>query len=325
MDPYAVVSKNVRFWSHLVVLVPSILCSFFVLYHFLVDRNLRRALNNHVFVVIIIIGLIAELTVYPWKLYNLRQSEIWIRPPTFCLIWEFIERNFYPIQTFLIAWATIERHILIFNDRLMKAKRWRLALHYFPIIAVLLYGFIVYSYTFFFPPCANLYYNTYNRCMYPCLWLQPNFAIYELYAHAIAPPMIMMVFSLLLLIRVIRMKIRMRQPNHWRRNLKMAIQLLVNVLVNMLFILPYAIIVLIPYIVRETPAVIGGVPLFTYLVYVFGYIYAHGIMFTPFVCLFTSNELRSRFLNSLRLKTAHPNTVTPMILGTDNQQLRTTT
>ena len=160
MDRYTVVPKGLRFWSQLIVLIPSIICSFFVLYHFLFDRNLRRALNNHVFVVIIIIGLIAELTVYPWKLYNLRLTEIWIRSPTFCLIWWFINESTYPIQTFLIAWATIERHILIFNDRLMKEKRWRLLLHYFPIIASLLYGFILYSYTFFFPPCDNQYYDS---------------------------------------------------------------------------------------------------------------------------------------------------------------------
>ena len=318
MDRYAVVSRGVRFWSQLVILIPSIFCSFFVLYHFLFDRNLRRALNNHVFVVIILIGLIAELTVYPWKLYNLRLTEIWIPPPTFCVIWWFINESTYPIQTLLVAWATIERHILIFNDRLMKEKRWRLLLHYFPIIASLLYGLIIYSYTFFFPPCDNQYFDSYDACMFPCLWLNPDFGFFELYGNESAPVIIIMVFSLLLLIRVIRMKMRMRQPNHWRRNLKMAIQLFVDVLVNLLFILLCGILLIIRYVT-------GWTPLSAYIFYVFEYIYYHGLMFIPFVCLFTSNELRSRFFRLLRLKTPQPNTVAPMFLGTDNQQPRTTT
>ena len=154
--------------------------------------------------------------------------------------------------------------------------------------------------------------------MYPCLWNIPDFGFYELYGHAITPLVIIIVFSLLLLIRVIRMKIRMRQPNHWRRNLKMAVQLLVNVLLYLLFILPYVIILLLRYIT-------GWTPLATYLFYVFEYISYHGIMFTPFVCLFTSNDLRSRFFSLLRLKTAQPNTVAPMVLETNNQQPRTTT
>ncbi len=55
----------VEFWIYAISDGLSILCSLFVLYDLLFDRTLRKALNNHVIIVLLIMGLIYELTTIP--------------------------------------------------------------------------------------------------------------------------------------------------------------------------------------------------------------------------------------------------------------------
>jgi hypothetical protein len=62
------ISNTVKFWSYLTILIPSIVCSLFAIYHLLSDRTLRRSLNNHVIIVLLIIGLVPQVTDYPWLL-----------------------------------------------------------------------------------------------------------------------------------------------------------------------------------------------------------------------------------------------------------------
>ena len=83
---YTIPSK-VRFWLYLLVLVPSTLCSLIVLHHLLFNRAPRRALNNHVIIILLLIGLICQLTIYPWLLYYFSHEGDWARSLLFCSIW----------------------------------------------------------------------------------------------------------------------------------------------------------------------------------------------------------------------------------------------
>ena len=65
----ALIPNAAKFWSYLSFLIPAIVCSLFVLYHLFFDRALRRALNNHAVAVVLILGLICQITIYPWMLY----------------------------------------------------------------------------------------------------------------------------------------------------------------------------------------------------------------------------------------------------------------
>ncbi|CAF2108764.1 unnamed protein product [Rotaria magnacalcarata] len=62
--------QTVRFWTYLFFDISSLICTFLDLYYLLVDRKLRRALNNHVIIVLLIVGCIDELTNITWTLYN---------------------------------------------------------------------------------------------------------------------------------------------------------------------------------------------------------------------------------------------------------------
>ena len=130
----SVVSDRVKFWLFTIVFIPSITCSIFTLYHFLFDRHLRQTLNNHVIILVLLIGLIYQLTIYPWMMFYFFVNSQWNRSVTFCFIWTFIDWVLYILQTMLFAWITIERRILIFHDRYLLIQKNRIYFHYLPIV-----------------------------------------------------------------------------------------------------------------------------------------------------------------------------------------------
>src|ERR1700727_1396068 len=76
-----------EFWVFLLLIIPSMICSFFGLYHFLRDRNLRQALNNHIIIVLLIINLFYQFTDMVWSIHYFRCFETFVPTPIFRLIW----------------------------------------------------------------------------------------------------------------------------------------------------------------------------------------------------------------------------------------------
>ncbi|CAF3396321.1 unnamed protein product [Rotaria socialis] len=97
-----------QFWMYLISNDVSILCSIFVLYHFLFDRQLRRILQNPVIVTILIVNFLALIIEIPWILYYYLNGVVWIFTPFFCRTWVFIDGFTYVTTARLVAWASIE-------------------------------------------------------------------------------------------------------------------------------------------------------------------------------------------------------------------------
>ncbi|CAF1444557.1 unnamed protein product [Adineta ricciae] len=197
----------------------------------LFDRTLRQALHNHVIIVLLFICFLADCTLYPWMLYFYQNRDRWDRSMIFCTIWGFLDWGLYVLHTMLFAWATVERHILIFHDRWISTRKSRLILHYFPLLFFPFYLFLFYFCVYFFPPCENYSDPSSPVCMWPCL--------YDSYALSIIS----------LLVRVLWQRVRMRQTIHWKKHRKMAIQVLSISCVYLLLLLPYAIIYILRYCV----------------------------------------------------------------------------
>ena len=200
------ISNTIKFWFYLIFLIPAIACSLFVLYHLLFDRTLRNALNNHIIMVVVIVGLICEVSDYPWLLHYYRTEGNWERSFIFCQIWGFIDWGLYTTQTVLFAWATIERHILIFHDKWVSTQKKRLFVHYFPLIVLLTYCLTVYSIVYFFPPCRNYLNFFYVTCIAPCLFDDSIFSLFDTIFHEVLPVFIIVIFSIALLLRILWQK-----------------------------------------------------------------------------------------------------------------------
>ena len=278
-----------RFWSYVVANTLSVLCSIFVIYHLLADRALRRALNNHIIVVLLVIGLIYELTDIVWILYSIRTGVPMFHSTFFYLIWVYVDYAFYSAQVALFAWATIERHILIFHDRWVSTPKRRRLVHYAPIVAIPTYCLVYYCLIYFGPFCENSFDSFVAGGIYiPCLFSRTFLGSWDLFVHQVIPTALIVVSSVGLIARVVWQKRRLHQAVTWRKHRKMTIQLLSISSVYVVFNVPWTVLVFA--FQYGLPAEIANVP----LLYA-GYLYYYVIFIFPFVCFGSLSELREKF------------------------------
>jgi hypothetical protein len=238
-DDALTANDAIKFWLYLVFLIPSLICSLFSLCYLLLHRTLRHALNNHAIIIVLFIGLIYEVTIYPWMLHYYHYRGVWQRTEIFCTFWTFIDWGLYYTQTILFAWATIERHILIFHDGWLSTKKKRFFIHYLPLIVLTLYCLIYYIIVDFFPPCKNYFDDFYMLCVDSCLFYE-SYALYmwDTIVHQILPSLTIVISSIALLVRILWQKHHMGQSLRWRKHWKMTVQLLCISILYLIFTFP---------------------------------------------------------------------------------------
>ena len=287
------IPHRVQFWSFLICNITSLSCTIFTLYFLLADRALRRALHNHVIIVLLVLGLLYEVTVIPWFLNNDRFETPWSTSPEFYLFWVFFDYSLFSLQIALFAWTTMERHILIFHDQWVSTARKRFFIHYLPIIGIVGYYLVYYCIVYFVIPCGSPFDGFLAGGIYiPCAFDRTVLATWDLMFHQVVPTLIIMLFSLGLLARVVFQKIRIRQPVQWRKHRKMTVQLLAISIVYVVFNGPW-VVVIFAYQCGLSPEVaIVGIIYGKYLLYF--------IIFSfPFVCCLSLSELRAKLLEKI--------------------------
>lgn len=233
------ISLTVRFWIILPFEVPSVICSLFILFRVLAYRVARRALHNHVLTVILLLNLIIQLTAIPWALNYYRSASVWPATPSFCLTWMFIDEALYITITFLVAWTSIERHILIFHDSWLTTTKKLILLHILPIITILCYCLVYNFIIIIFPPCENTFSYSDDVCGSPlCFYDDKAINFWDVLFHDIIPTVIIIIFSVGLILRVIYKRYSMNRPVNWRKHRKMAIQLLSLSLMYLIIYMP---------------------------------------------------------------------------------------
>jgi hypothetical protein len=279
-NTYSVIisSSIVQFWLFLISNILSILSCIFVLYQLLIDRNLRRALQNYCIIILLIIVLVIELIDIPLILQYYRFGTDWQPTPILSLFWTFIDYGFYTAQSMVFAWATIERHILIFHNGWLATRKKRLFLHYLPLITILIYCFTYYGIVIFVPFCENTIYRPFvDGVSYPCVYDNVILQNFDLLCHQIMPTLIIVVFSITLLLRVLWQKTRMHRTIQWRRQRKMLIQLLSISILYLFLNVPWAFILLLQFFGLESKIM----DIFTPYAFFIGY---YIIFLLPFVC-----------------------------------------
>ena len=301
----------IKFCVYLVFLIPSIICSLFVLYYLLFDRTLRHALNNHVIIILLIVCLICQVTIYPWMLYYYNNHSYWNRPFIFCSIWGFIDWGLYITQVILFAWASIERHILIFHDQWVATRKKRFFIHYLPPVLLMLYCFIIYGIVYFFPFCQNTIDNALAFCIIMCSFDNNVFSMWETIVNQLLPNLIIIIFSMALIVRILWQKHRVHQPIQWRKYRKMIIQLLAISLLYLIFSFPNTLMILM-YLCGLSYNTNGDVKkyaeFFSYLI----------ILFFPFACILSLPGLKNKIQKILPLRLRRARAVGPEILNIRN-------
>lgn len=230
---------SVRFWVMLPFEILSIIFSLFILFHLFAHRVTRRALHNHVFAIILVINFIIQVTSIPWSLNYYRLGSVWPATTGFCLTWIFINEGLYITTTLLVAWASIERHILIFHDTWLATTKKIILLHVLPLVILLCYCLIFNVIIIIFPPCENTFNYSEDICGSPlCFYDDKAMNFWDVLIHDFIPTIIIISFSIGLIVRVVYKKHNIGLPVHWRKHRRMTIQLISLSLMYLIIYVP---------------------------------------------------------------------------------------
>ena len=285
---------RVKFWTILIVQVPSLACTLFLLYHLLRDRTLRQAMNNHVIIILLILTLSIELFDNPLyidayrmdgKGYSLTMS------PSICLMWWSFDYGAYGAITVFLAWGSVERHILVFHHRqLLRTARQRFFVHYLPLIVLTVYLTGFYVGVIIFPPCENTFDLQSVACgMPPCYIGVSSLNLWDYLINGILCTFVETTFSIGLLVRVLYQKRRVHQRLNWGKHRKMAFQLLAVSFLSLPTIFPIMLLTLIRQI-GGTALADFGTMLDPYLTYLYTFV----VLMLPLICLGYLPELWPR-------------------------------
>lgn len=310
---------SVRFWLYFISNCASIIVSLFVLYCLLFKYSLRSAPCNHVFIIILIVNLITEITDIPWLLYRMHFQYVLLPMPFFCQLWQFIDSVSYTGTAKLVAWASIERHILIFNQHWMVTTRLRILFHYLPIIILSTYHVLLYLVIYFIVPCDNVFDYTKNYCGYDSCAYDTSYGIYELFSNGILSSVCIAFFSIALIVRVVYKRQRAHQSVAWRKHRKMTLQLMLIVSIFYFLYLPLVFIAVVRYLT--------GIKNFASQYYVYGSFLSYYINFLlPFVCAGALPQVKQTvkyflcFCTRIKITIApsnHKDGIKPTVLGSN--------
>ena len=221
-------SLTSRFWLLLPFVPLSMLCSLFLLAHLLGMKSLREPIHNHVIIVVLILGLLyVSFNVSGAITFYRLGGVVWPQLSGYCSLWLFVDYGVYNSITVLLAWASFERHILVFHHWLVHTRLRKLLIHYVPLISLLIYMSTFYITVVFLLPCKNDWDYASDVCGdRGCYHDIDLLAYWELYLHGLIPVILIVFFNITLLLRVLCHKRALRQPIQWKKHCKMAIQLL---------------------------------------------------------------------------------------------------
>lgn len=287
------ISHTLRFWYFLCCDALSLTCAIYTLYVLLSNRILRRALNNHIFIVILFIVILYEMINIPFFLRNTFYDTPWLTSKDVYLFWTFFDYLLFVLQIELFAWATLERHILIFHDQWLITKRNRFLLHYLPIIIIIICNIIFYIVVYYGVPCDTSFDDFLRGSIYiPCIFYQTILGSFDLFVQQIIPTLIMIIASFTLIVRVAKQKARAQQMFRWKKYRKLTIQSISISAICILFNSPW---------IFTTLAFQCGAPLHVVLpILIYSNFIYYNITFCfPFVCYLTLPELRKKLKISI--------------------------
>jgi hypothetical protein len=296
----------VRFWAYLFADIFSLMFGLFDIYHLLIDAALRRALHNHVIIVLLFICIFYELTNIPWILYNDYNRSPLVRSEIFYFFWTYINYSFYSLQVELFAWATIERHILIFHDHWISTKRRRFFIHYFPVIAIIVYYLIYFAFVHFYPFCKSTFDAFLAGGIHiPCVFHRTTLGMWDLMFHQVVPTLVIVTFSIALIVRSILQRNKLCHAIQWKRYRKMIIQLLSISSIYIAFNGPWVLVIFtFQYGLPESIAIVA-------LVYT-GFLYYYVVFIFPIVCCLSLPELRKKATELICCRRVKPKDVSDM-------------
>ncbi|CAF3646485.1 unnamed protein product [Adineta steineri] len=288
----------------LTITIPSIICSVYIFYHFVRSRELRKRLNNHVILVLILLSFIHVITDMPIALIVLHTGFVPIQTTSFCLYWAVYNYSACVVSLMLMAYGCVERYFLVFHRVFF--KKHLILLHYGPIVFCVIYPTLLYIGVIIIYPCQNNFDYTKYACGGPCYQFEPGVGLFDWFCDVFGPVIVGTVATMILIIRIIVQKHRVGQRAIWQRNRKMVIQLAALSTMYIAVWIPDIISFVIPIIVPNPLALDLASNVFCYFEY-------FAALLCPFACLVGLPEVRQSMRQIfIRFNTIQPSSQNPV-------------
>lgn len=227
-DYNKVVLHRIKFSILLILQIPAIILSLLIFYFFKKNRMMRQAPHNHALLILLLVNFVQLSLTLPLNLHFYAVSYITPTLPIFCTWWTFIEFTLYVTSEYLMATISIQRHMLVFNNHILRIRSMRIVLHHLPLVFCLIYPLIFYFCAIILYPCDGMQWDyTSNLCGFADCYLLFNkiLATFDWSVNNGLPMIINALANILLILRVIRQKRRQQRPLSWKQQRRMTVQL----------------------------------------------------------------------------------------------------
>jgi hypothetical protein len=269
--------------------IPALFCSIFIFYCVYRERELRR-LHNHAMLLILISCFLLLICELPITLSLLRRGSLEPQSNQLCLYWIFVNYTLEGITTLMMAFASVERFVLILSPAVITgSQRRKLFFHYISMIFCCVLVIIWYSVLVLIYPCVNTFDFTLFLCNSACYQSNVLIGTIDWIGSVLLPVFIVIFFNVSLLTRTVLLKRRLHLPLTWRRTRKMIIQLLTVVFMFLCTQIPLTIFAIIRLAFN---------PNFLNSVLTLWYYFTPYLIFlmTPFAYLITTKEVSKHLI-----------------------------
>lgn len=157
MNEYTItLSMHIKFWMLVVLSTTSAFCAILVLSYFY--RNRRNILlHHHLTMALVLTSLIQMTTELPLSMIFYSQGVVISSKDALCTWWNFWDYTTQGIGLFLMAWGSLDRHLLIFHARMLNTKWKRIVFHALPIVIAILFNPVFYFFAIIVNTCEAKY------------------------------------------------------------------------------------------------------------------------------------------------------------------------
>ncbi|CAM2722179.1 unnamed protein product [Rotaria socialis] len=277
-------TRRIIFIFLIILIVPSIVCSFCILYFTIRKQQIRTHLKNHVILCIFFVNLLQATCELPVTLSSLQLGQVPLRSEILCKCWFSAINAFCMCSLQLNSFLSIERYLLIFHSRTL--HRYKIILHYIPMIFLVNYS-ISYSFSFtMFYACKNKFDYNMAGCRSVCYIFESAIGIINWVICIFGPLLIIIIANVFLIVQVYQYKRQMVRKHIWKKKHQMLRQL---VFVSGLECISWSPVSLISGIDIISTTETSIAPEFKWVS--FGFIYL-AILFSPLVSIMVFPELK---------------------------------
>jgi len=219
-------NNRIKFWILLSLQLVSVPCFLYIFYRFPYKKQNRQTIHHHVILLLLIISFLFVTIALSLTLAYMYRSEVYPATETFCTLWNWLHYSINIINLFLMGFASLERNWLIFYPKLVSSKGGRFLFHYCPLVFCVVYPPTFYAGVMFIYDCNDDYDYTQLLCTWPCYFYNTQLTSIDLFFNNCTPLFSIPLFCTIIYVRVFIQRQHMkRQRFKWRRDKKLVIQI----------------------------------------------------------------------------------------------------